>query len=560
QLDHASFLAQKLDALIQTFQIPAKTDVIRITPSRFENDRLEERAIPYYYVVNETNPIQQAWSYRLHQQGMDARNYSYNAAVYGAQGGAASPFTAQMGCFSFFRIEGYLGQDVSTATTAIENEIKANGLPFTVRAVFCGTDPAKAVVKPGIRYTDLHRLHYLLRQDASDHLDDVARFSVAFKQQVDDAISNKVVTDPDSATTDAPSTGDATYVREVAQSKQGAVATSATSGRDKLARSFSTFRADPSWKADLGGAMSAASEFKFNLGKVVKTEFPTPFDSLISSRPVLWVDWLDQIIKQKDDQAKERLLWGKFVTEHPGIEHFAGVTRGGTFVLVYDTDNRVIADFMLPYICCEPVEEEPVEPPLTKPEWKPDWVVNTGLRINQSIDKVFVGKLTTFKEAVIDPSINLLQQISILRTPVGNDSAGGLTLVKPAGEIENPQLNFQMTQHNAQKQEIEFLQKQTVAPDISDEERGALELQLSEKEEKFASTTADLANTLVSAKAGEVTASDNEIVSGALATAAGILTTSKARTATKDGINSAAAKALDTKTKGTLNLIAGRVG
>jgi hypothetical protein len=33
----------------------------------------------------------------------------------------------------------------------------------------------------------------------------------------------------------------------------------------------------------------------------------------------------------------------------PGLEHFGGVTRGGTFVLVQDSENKVFADFMLPY-------------------------------------------------------------------------------------------------------------------------------------------------------------------------------------------------------------------
>ncbi|HKJ67342.1 MAG TPA: carboxypeptidase regulatory-like domain-containing protein, partial [bacterium] len=41
-----------------------------------------------------------------------------------------------------------------------------------------------------------------------------------------------------------------------------------------------------------------------------------------------------------------------YLKDHPGLEHQAGVPRGGTFILVYDRDNRVIADFSLPYVCC----------------------------------------------------------------------------------------------------------------------------------------------------------------------------------------------------------------
>lgn len=41
-----------------------------------------------------------------------------------------------------------------------------------------------------------------------------------------------------------------------------------------------------------------------------------------------------------------------FVQLHPGIEHAAGTTKNGTFILVHD-GNTVVGDFFLPYRCCE---------------------------------------------------------------------------------------------------------------------------------------------------------------------------------------------------------------
>lgn len=54
------------------------------------------------------------------------------------------------------------------------------------------------------------------------------------------------------------------------------------------------------------------------------------------------------------------LTFSGFRSEHPGMEHGAGVPRGGTFVLVYKDrtestasgGSMVIADFYLPYLCC----------------------------------------------------------------------------------------------------------------------------------------------------------------------------------------------------------------
>ncbi|UJP63805.1 hypothetical protein [Mongoliitalea daihaiensis] len=49
----------------------------------------------------------------------------------------------------------------------------------------------------------------------------------------------------------------------------------------------------------------------------------------------------------------QELSFINFARKHPGLEHFAGVPNGGTFVVVFDLKtNRVVADFALPYLCC----------------------------------------------------------------------------------------------------------------------------------------------------------------------------------------------------------------
>ena len=134
QWEHAKFLAQKLDMMIRTFEIPNNTD-IRITPSLFEDHALEERAIPYYYRVDENCPIHENWNYRLHQRGMDAYNYSYHADSWAnddENNPAANPLAFQIGRFSFFRIEGHIGKEVQTACDVLKEAIKNNNLPFAV--------------------------------------------------------------------------------------------------------------------------------------------------------------------------------------------------------------------------------------------------------------------------------------------------------------------------------------------------------------------------------------------------------------------------------------------
>jgi hypothetical protein len=61
---------------------------------------------------------------------------------------------------------------------------------------------------------------------------------------------------------------------------------------------------------------------------------------------------------KKGDVVSE--LLSEFLERKSGLEHVAGVEPGGTFVLIYksETDNKVIADFALPYLCCS--KKDPV--------------------------------------------------------------------------------------------------------------------------------------------------------------------------------------------------------
>ena len=67
------------------------------------------------------------------------------------------------------------------------------------------------------------------------------------------------------------------------------------------------------------------------------------------------------VVKQdpkKDDVISE--LLSEFLERKSGMEHVAGVERGGTIALLYDSeaDNQVLADFSLPYLCCS--KKDPV--------------------------------------------------------------------------------------------------------------------------------------------------------------------------------------------------------
>ena len=61
---------------------------------------------------------------------------------------------------------------------------------------------------------------------------------------------------------------------------------------------------------------------------------------------------LRETYEQRVEEIKQLNLLGNYILKHSGAEHIAGVEKGGTFILVYDDEQRVVADFALPYICC----------------------------------------------------------------------------------------------------------------------------------------------------------------------------------------------------------------
>ncbi|KAA1248050.1 hypothetical protein [Aquimarina sp. RZ0] len=72
------------------------------------------------------------------------------------------------------------------------------------------------------------------------------------------------------------------------------------------------------------------------------------------------IEWLLKEMEIRKKKIFDTLTLSNLVKENPGIEHMAGVPKGGTFIIVYGGldknsgaySNKVIADFALPYMCC----------------------------------------------------------------------------------------------------------------------------------------------------------------------------------------------------------------
>lgn len=477
QREHARALARKLDTLIVSFA-PLVPSEVRITPSAFEDRPLEERAIPFYYAVREAAPVHRAWSHALTRRGMERYNYSYNAERYAAEGAAARPLEAQLGAFGFFRIEGHVGKPLDAVKAALEREIRDSNLPIDLE--YLRFDKPPKGWRPPWRFPDLYRFHYLMRAEVASQLTDADKFGDSFVEQVKNA-AGTVITDADN---------DNVPVLGTAQTKVELM-----KGQAKMAlQKISGAAYEPDWNDALTKATQSAAELNEALSPVTKKEFVSPLDPLISGQPARWLDWLDILINDAEDKESERAQLSEFLREHPGLEHYAGVLRGGTFVLVCDAQNTVVADFMLPYSSREQRVEPPKPPPLP-PRPRPPIVFEKPIRLVTLPDKFRFDKLRTELSTGLQKDFAVQKQFFDGVIAGAGGKLGSVTTTFPdvtgglGGKgFSDPVLNAHTLDTVAKTQVVDTIRTRLLDPQLDDATRGTLEKQLEVAETQLAST------------------------------------------------------------------------
>ena len=364
--DRVRYLMNKLAALIASFAIPATTrPQPKITPSRGESAPLELRAVPIYYRNNDQ--LRPLWNEQRQRRGESDDNLGYFWMPLPADNADDDPFGRDVGGCDFFRIEGHLGMKVDDAEPAIEKLVRQRNLPIAVMSVLLHNRRDLVIRGPKFKKTSLHSLHYLLRQDLASHL----------KENI--AFSTRMITDIKAAGTavqkPAGNVLNADLVKQVegAKAKLQMAETDLVGSADKPGplgiRSYKGFSLQGSeWTARFDDAVVTTSKAKAGLGDIMRTDLLSPVDAVSGSKSHLWVNWLGDILKKRDDDKKDRLLFTNMIADHPGLEHAGGAAPGGTFVLAYDDSGVVIGDLALPYWIDDIDESDKDEPQLTFPD------------------------------------------------------------------------------------------------------------------------------------------------------------------------------------------------
>ncbi|MDN5899817.1 MAG: hypothetical protein L0H74_07080, partial [Brachybacterium sp.] len=158
-------LFSRLVETIRCFTDQPSGEQVRLTPSRWGETPLADRAIPYYYELTGTPALHELWNPRLTARHRAHHNLGYRAEEFRP---APPPFVTEpldydLEPHDVLRVEGHLGSDVDDVLETLLEQRQEHRLPFDVVALRTGElDPRMAVDLSG---------HGAVFQDLEMHYD-----------------------------------------------------------------------------------------------------------------------------------------------------------------------------------------------------------------------------------------------------------------------------------------------------------------------------------------------------------------------------------------------------
>lgn len=340
------FCFMRINSLIRNFKIPTSTDLqsvqgIRITPGVFEDKPLGERTIPFYYKFDRNLPVHLYWSYDANIRKKEDELLYYSSFIYTSNPATARPLDFNLHPYNFYRVEGHIGFKYTEVEAALNRIIDEKNLPINIISVQIEKNIRTVRPRPWF-FPHLNIYEHFVKNSFLEHLNQAEAVNKNMHDKIDDpALKNTVKLAADSFSN---------------------AKTKVMSYKAFAAEGFDT----DAYKTDVNKTINAATALKANTKQLGFSNTASPHDFILNTDIHLKAELLADLFKQQVDKKKEDLLLGNFMKNNPGLEHAGGVLRGGTFVLVYTSnDDSVVADFMLPYASVD--KDVVLNPPTVKP-------------------------------------------------------------------------------------------------------------------------------------------------------------------------------------------------
>lgn len=152
---------------------------IKITPSRYLDKQLSERCIPYHY---DPLGLYECWSWSKTVKGNARFNLSYNSDKYSNSESVTDPLLYDIEWYNFFRIEGHIGKDFSSALRNVLSQRSEFNLPFDVVALSTAAiSKFSADNEDDCKFNDLESLYNVLKSELICKTADAACYAAGIK-------------------------------------------------------------------------------------------------------------------------------------------------------------------------------------------------------------------------------------------------------------------------------------------------------------------------------------------------------------------------------------------
>lgn len=402
-IEEAVFLHRRLVLLLHSFDIdlirtPESGPVpeIHITPSNEKQGYLSERSIPYYYDLDQSasgidGTLEAYWSFEITKTTKTTADppilAHQNQAVDQSNplNPLETPLYFDLDSYPFFRIEGYLGKTVEDVSDRITGLRRDFALPFDFVTLRLEDDGETVSSDYECGFEDIQEEFEAATRTYCGFIRDLVSL-------LEFAAKNRTVLFDD----DEETIADLEDIRKIAESLytlcetltvclnefdfgefQSRYKTSLEKlihfifVKKELLDNIEIKSGDEKESIPvINGLMSHLSPLVFRLADSL---FYNTFERIYRS------------FKRREYYLVQRKrVFSSYLRNH-GFEHQAGVPKGGTFIALYQStdDQRVIADFSLPYRCCSdsgcvPMCGDDAEFQLSiKPFARPDLAITT---------------------------------------------------------------------------------------------------------------------------------------------------------------------------------------
>lgn len=337
--EEIDFLYQRLVLMVRNFSEPpfdnSTTRPVKITPSVTGIHPLSARAIPFYYnPATGTKQLYLNWSVQRKLHGTSQQILSYNSQAYNPAPlvlpdplveSAVQPLLYDLEPYNFFRIEGHIGLDYEEALDKVQDAIQRNRVPVKVVLLKTGTVNLEGNVLPEeVRNvtTGLEVEYALILKEWKV----ISATATSILQRETEYFGFLPANDPRR-----------TALRTALNNIKGL-------GSTNLPDTFFDFlktRADFNLKKQTAYTQAQSQRvvtmtFANTRSADDITDF---FDDLLQLSDNNALDILYNEFLKRSLNFYSNIYLAYFLNKHPGIQHKAGVTTGGTFIMLYEGDS-----------------------------------------------------------------------------------------------------------------------------------------------------------------------------------------------------------------------------